>query len=399
MQQMQQTHGNRAVQRCVQRQVSPGAIPVQREEEKSWWDEYKNPIGLANDITGGVTSTLGTLGDMASIGLAHTPTVSIGLGRTLPTNLPQWLTKLPGGGNYSPLARTLSRSDTLLDMGSVGNLGKAGPLGSAMSKVGTAANVLGIGLGLEKMYNGKGYDVLEGGADATASAIGLHPHPLAKSFSAGYGVGRLLDQGVGWGMGELSQTDMGKAMGMNPGGDYSLSGMMGKHAFNMDRQFSSYMPWYDKSLEYNPETDDPTKIDESYKNTMAYKINEVLDSEAVTRAKDEFLADPTGLRRSYKELSGLYEEHLSEPLGDFGSHAGNAFNDIKEDISNVSLGDIGTDITDTYHDVKEDAGEMLDNAGDYAEEKVEAIKEYIPDIELPSLPSIPSVKPPWEWGS
>jgi hypothetical protein len=360
MHSMQRTHGNRAVQRSTHGQQAQGGVPVQRfmEEAGELWNSSKNAIGLGNDVVGGGTSTLGVLSDVARIGEAQ---------QRLIAPMPSWLTGLPGGGNYSPLARNLSQYESLADMSSLGTTAQnVSPFGSAMSKVGTAANVLGIGLGMEKMYNGKGYDVLEGGADATASAIGLSPHPLAKSFSAGYGVGRLLDQGVGWGMDKLSHSETGEDLGMNPGADYSLSGMLGKHVFAQDHAISNLMPWSDDTLAYNPETDDPTKVDRSYENTFAWQINQALENETVTRVKDEFLADPTGLRRSYKATEELYQDHLAEPISDFGEAA-----------------------SETYSDVKEGAGEMYDDASDYAEEKIEAVKEFIPDIEIPAIEANP----------
>jgi hypothetical protein len=54
-----------------------------------------------------------------------------------------------------------------------------------------------------------------------------------------------------------------------------ISALMGKGAFNLDKGIGTL--WGDESKAYNPETDEPTKVDRSYENTLAWKINQWLD--------------------------------------------------------------------------------------------------------------------------
>jgi hypothetical protein len=214
-----------------------------------------------------------------------------------------------------------------------GTIQGASTAGKAVSALGTAANVLGAGLGLHKMVTAdSGFDVFEGGADTAASLIGF-AGPLGRAFSAGYSGGRLLDQASGYLGDKLSKTEVGESLGMDRGADYSLSSLLGKGLFAADKGISSLLPGYDESLEYNPETDDPSKVDRSYENTMAWKINQVLDGET--------------------------------------NYTGEAYEAAKETV------------TETYHDVAEGAGELYNDASEVVGEGIETVKEYIPDVEIP----------------
>ena len=145
----------------------------------------------------------------------------------------------------------------------------------------------------------------------------------------------MLDQASGYLGDKLSKTEVGESLGMDRGGDYSLSSLLGKGLFAADKGISSLLPGYDESLAYNPETDDPSKVDRSYENTLSWKINQVLDGET--------------------------------------NYTGEAYDAAKESIG------------ETYHDVKESAGEMYNDASEYVDEGIETVKEYIPDIELPDV--------------
>jgi hypothetical protein len=155
----------------------------------------------------------------------------------------------------------------------------AGGDGGQLSDIGDILHGgLTIGAGGASMVGGVA--TLMGGTAASAGALG-GAVMLGKAGAVlgagllGYAGGRLLDQGTDWVGKQISETGVGEAIGMDRGGDYGISAMMGKTAFGVDKAIGKL--WGDESKEYNPETDEPTKVDRSYENTLAWKINQWLD--------------------------------------------------------------------------------------------------------------------------
>jgi hypothetical protein len=179
------------------------------------------------------------------------------------------------------------------------------------------------------------------GGSTVAGMLGLGKAGLVLgSGLLGYGAGRLLDKGTDYLGREISETSVGETLGMNRGGSYGISSLIGKGLFGVDKAIGSL--WGDESLEYNPETDDPSKVDRSYENTLSWKINQVLEGE-------------------------------TNYTGEAIDYAGEKYDAAKEQVA------------ETYNDVKEGAGEMYNEASEYVGDKIEAAKEYIPDIELPDV--------------
>jgi hypothetical protein len=125
-----------------------------------------------------------------------------------------------------------------------------------------------------------GVATLMGGTAASAGALG-GAVMLGKAGAVlgagllGYAGGRALDQGTDWLGKQVSETGVGEALGMDRGGDYGISALIGKSLFQTDKAIGSL--WGDESKAYNPEVDEPTKVDRSYENTLAYKINSWLE--------------------------------------------------------------------------------------------------------------------------
>jgi hypothetical protein len=182
MQQMQGTHGNRAVQRTVSMNGSAERIALQRnvppappmqEEEMSIWDRYdrvKDTVNTGNNVVDVATSGMGMLGDISMWGHVA-PTVS---------PVADWVATRPGGSWLASQFADFTR------------------VGKGMEMVGKGSDALGMAMGLYDLATAKdNYGRVQAGADTAASAAGLFGGPIGGAFSFGYSAGQLLDKTFG----------------------------------------------------------------------------------------------------------------------------------------------------------------------------------------------------------
>ncbi|MCJ7736082.1 MAG: DUF4157 domain-containing protein [Anaerolineae bacterium] len=146
-------------------------------------------------------------------------------------------------------------------------------LGNWLGPVGLVTGALGFGTGVDQMLNSPTFgDRLTGGTDAlfsglgafsggvgTAALMGLGTASLAPAAAVagaaagGYGLGRLLDEGVG---------SLGQAITGDDQGDYTISGGIADRMTTMDQAVSSIFA----------DPDEP-----AYTQTLGWKLAEWLD--------------------------------------------------------------------------------------------------------------------------
>jgi hypothetical protein len=264
MHSLQKTHGNQAVQRYVHN-MSSSRVSVQREEPSTArriaggaWDVLTNdflggPVGLLDEASkvtaplfgsAGAGQLLNRAGNLPGVGVANQILGPIGMVSGAMDvynalsaddyNMQTWGdVAFKGAGAISGGITTMgllgSGLTALGGTGVAGSVGAAGALGSA-------------GAGLS-------------GAAAAAAPVGA----VLGAGAAGYGIGRMLDNGADW---------IGDQITGNEGGDHSLSGLSADGMVGMDQAFTRGLRAIGAYDESRPE----------YTQTLGWRLAEVLPS-------------------------------------------------------------------------------------------------------------------------
>jgi hypothetical protein len=170
---LQGTHGNRAVQRQVAGGAGSRQVSIQRNPMEWMWETFGN----AGDVNNMVDAGSSAVDAVTSANAAK----NIG-GWSDVWQAAKNADKLKGGGQLLP---------HVVDAAELAQVNKAAGV------VGTGANIVGVGMGINNFINAKdNYERVQAGADTTASAIGFLG-PLGSAFSGGYSVGQLLNKTFG----------------------------------------------------------------------------------------------------------------------------------------------------------------------------------------------------------
>jgi hypothetical protein len=216
IQRMQETHGNRATHRFVQRGSPQGETAA--EGGDSWWMSMFKKAGVTSKpdrdepqsegLLGPTLKVAGDANNVVGAGTAVTKTVADAAlwGKLMPDLLP-----------HSPVAKMVSNlpgADWLAGLSD--NLT---PLGKGLGLLDNVSDVLGTGIGLLQFATANTTEErVQAGADTAASIAGFLG-PIGRAFSGGYDVGQLMDKNISW-----TDTDVHG----NPTKDSSLSKMVGE---------------------------------------------------------------------------------------------------------------------------------------------------------------------------